>query len=286
MEKEVKEVVSKALKVNVEDIVVKERFLGGMSNFTYHVILEDNDYVVRIIGPGAHIFVDRLHEKDHLKLVESLGITNHTIFLDLNTGDKISSFIPGVVLSKVIEAHDYKLVADVLKSLHQKKLQGHDYALIDRLNRYEKAVEGELSSNYFELKKSWIDMYESRYKFFPKVLCHGDAQRANIVVYNDKAYLLDWEFTGNNDIYFDLASFGNISFGDAEHLLDVYLGYKASKEELNRLRFYRMYQVLQWHTVATYKHHIGLSDKLHVPFDVYAKKYLDFASELFSLISR
>ena len=123
-----------------------------------------------------------------------------------------------------------------------------------------------------------------KYKNDKLVLCHGDAQPSNFVIIEQGAMVVDFEFTGNNDPYYDIACFGNIDpFGDAIALLDVYIGHKAKPEESRKMIFYRLFQTLQWHQVATYKHTIGLSEKLHIPFDVVAVKYLEKAEALYKM---
>jgi thiamine kinase-like enzyme len=129
---------------------------------------------------------------------------------------------------------------------------------------------------YQELKAFWLDLYVNKYEQNEKVLCHNDAQRSNMVI-GDRLYLLDWEYAGYNEFYYDIASFGNVDFNDALALLDAYLGRKATLEEQNHVRFYRMFQTLQWHQVALYKHQIGLGEKIGVDFMALAVKYLHIA---------
>jgi thiamine kinase-like enzyme len=128
-------------------------------------------------------------------------------------------------------------------------------------------------------------MYEKEHAHQPKVFCHGDAQRSNIVI-GKRLYLLDWEYAGWNEWTYDIASFGNVQFSDALLLLDVYLGRPATKEEADSVRFYRMYQALQWHQVALRKHMIGLSDVLHFDFNMLSAKYSNLAQTLYQEITK
>jgi len=118
----------------------------------------------------------------------------------------------------------------------------------------------------------------------PKVFCHNDAQRSNMVIGENQIYLLDWEYAGWNEFYYDIASFGNVQFEDALELLDVYLGRKASLDEQNSVKFYRMFQALQWHQVALRKEMVGLSEVLHFDFKMLAEKYLNLADRLYNEI--
>lgn len=257
-----------------------ERFLGGMSNYTYHVVINDIDYVIRIANQEGKEFVFYPGEKLHLFLMEPFNLTPKTLYYDTKTGHKISEYYPGNNLTTTLKTADYEGVAALLRTLHSLPLEGIDYDELARFKRYEKRVKEHLSPMYHELKAYWISEFKAHYARFPKVFTHGDAQRANIIVYKGTYTLLDFEFAGVNDPFFDIASFGNISFDDSLTLLEYYLKRKATKAEIRRVMFYRYFQVLQWHVVALRKHLNGQSEKLHIDFKKYSDNYLAFAKVL------
>jgi len=116
------------------------------------------------------------------------------------------------------------------------------------------------------------------------VLSHGDSQISNFVDTVDGLRLMDWEFTGNNDPYYDIACFGNNDFNHALALLPVYLKKTPTLQDYNRLYFFRAFQTLQWHNVALYKEFIGLSVDLGVDFMFVAGLYLDKAEKFLNEI--
>ncbi|MFA5692063.1 MAG: choline/ethanolamine kinase family protein [Acholeplasmataceae bacterium] len=285
IELEIKKIALNYFKVSFDDIKIIKRFMGGMSNYTYLVKVKDTNYVIRKIGDKGLPIINPKTEKDHLETIEPLNISSHFIYLNPENGDKITSYIKGEALSNDFINEDFKKVADILKKLHQSNLPGHDYELEKRLNHYESLLTNKPTNKYYSLKDYWFKLYSLKYKESPKVLCHGDAQRSNFVKDpNGKIHLLDWEFTGLNDLYFDIASFGNIDFNDSIILLEKYLNKKPTKDEINKVRFYRMYQVLQWHIVAKYKEEEGLSEKLHLDFAKISNNYLIFAEVLYNNI--
>jgi len=272
---------AKAFQVSENEVIVKERFLGGMSNITYHISIDKKEYTYRIIGREGHQFVNFETEKQNLEIIKPLHICNETVYLDILNGEKASTYIEGTILSTV-DYHPYlKKVAELLKKLHNSGLTpASDYGLIDRLDRYESLTHMR-TPMYQDLKERWIELYLEEHQNQPKVFCHNDAQRSNILIGQDQLYLLDWEFAGLNEFYYDIASFGNIRFEDALELLDVYLGRPATLKEINSVKFYRMFQALQWHQVALRKEMIGLSDELKINFKMFAGKYLDLANRLY-----
>jgi thiamine kinase-like enzyme len=272
---------AKAFCVEENDITIVERLLGGMSHLTYHIKVKNEDYTYRIIGKDGNLFVDRKIEEKNLKIIEPLNINNQTVYFDVESGEKAAKFVFGTVLTQLKHQPFLPLVAETLKKLHHSNIKpASDYGLIERLNLYE-SYTNIRSDKYLMLKDAWITRYNDLHQAKPKVFCHNDAQRSNMVISNEKLYLLDWEYAGLNEFYYDIASFGNVAFEDALELLDIYLGRKANKEEADSVRFYRMFQALQWHQVATRKHMIGLSEVLHFDFEVLAKKYLNLAEHLY-----
>lgn len=274
IELEILEIAKKVFQKSEEQIKVEYRFKGGMSNYTYLVHVSGIPYVIRKIGDGGELLVNPAIEKEHLALIQPLKISSDVVYFDVNTGIKVSTYVEGEPLSTGFTENDFALVAKELRTLHESNLPGHDYELKNRLRRYEKLLKHEPGKLYYQLKMQWLKLYDDYYGYLPKVFCHGDAQRSNLVKHEQKIYLLDWEFAGLNDPFYDIASFGNIDFNDSLKLLEFYLDRKPTHQEYQRVRFYRMFQVLQWHIVATYKHEIGLSEKLHLDFEKIAQKYL------------
>ncbi|NLD26058.1 MAG: phosphotransferase, partial [Acholeplasmataceae bacterium] len=84
MENTVTSQVQKLLKT--ENVTIIERLLGGMSNYTYVVKADDKKYTYRIPGEYAEYFVDRHQEKENIRKVEQLHITNHTLHLNVKDG--------------------------------------------------------------------------------------------------------------------------------------------------------------------------------------------------------
>lgn len=270
-----------AFKVTPEDIKIKHRLLGGMSHLTYLIEINQILYTFRIIGKDGNLFVNRKIENENLKRIIPLELNNETVYFDEETGEKAALFVEGKVLSTIDFHPHLRDVAEALKKLHHTDIEpATDYGLLERLELYESYTE-KRSDLYLDLKEKWVNKYLNERIGMPKVFCHNDAQRSNIVIGRDQVYLLDWEYAGLNEFYYDIASFGNVNFEDALELLDVYLEKKATKTEQNMVRFYRMYQVLQWHQVALRKEMSGLSEVLQFDFKALAEKYLNLANSLY-----
>lgn len=285
IEKEVQTKAAAAFDCKESEVEVINRLKGGVSHYTYLIEVKGKQYTYRKIGEGGNLFVDRKTEFQTIKRIEPLHINSQVLFFDIESGSKIQEFVKGTVLTDLDYKDHLNQVVDVLKTLHQQHYEdANDYGLINRLSLYE-SYTNQRTLKYQELKKFWIDLFSKKYEHQPKVYCHNDAQRSNMVVGETQLYLLDWEYAGLNEFYYDIASFGNVDFNDALILLDAYLGRPASVEEQNHVRFYRMFQTLQWHQVALYKHMIGLGEKIGVDFKALALKYLQIAESFVSYLT-
>jgi thiamine kinase-like enzyme len=274
--------------VKKEEIKVEKRLMGGMSNFTYVVEISGKLYTFRIPGKNAEKFVDRTVEKHNIGLIEDLGLNNKTVYFEVETGYKIAEYIDGTPLHELDPLQFLNQASDILHKIHESgKVSDYDYDPLGRLKLYERYLKEynfNHSERYLELKEKFLS-YKDKYMDKSKlVLSHGDSQISNFVDTNNGLRLMDWEFTGNNDPYYDIACFGNNDFNHALELLPVYLKRTPTIEEYNRLYFFRAFQTLQWHNVALYKEFIGLSIDLGVDFMFIAGLYLDKAEKFLSEI--
>jgi thiamine kinase-like enzyme len=284
----IKEMVMQILEVPETKVMVRDRLMGGMSNYTYIVEVNGKKYTYRIPGKKAEKFVDRDIEKQNIDIVSDLDLNNKTIFLNVENGHKLAEYIDGIPLSELNPLDYLKEAADVLHKIHHSNLKAvNDYNMEDRLKTYEgylKEFNYQHTDRYQELKKTWEELKNKYIDPTKWVLSHGDSQISNFVVTEYGLRLMDWEFTGNNDPFYDIACFGNNDFNHAIALLPVYLGKEPQLEDYNRLYFNRAYQCLQWHNVALYKEFIGLSVDLGVDFMFVANLYLDKTDDLLNKI--
>ncbi len=284
----IKQKCTEVFNVKEDDVKVVKRLMGGMSNYTYIISINSKLYTFRIPGKKADKFVDRIVEAYHIGLIEDLDLNNKTVYLDVNTGYKIAEYIEGTPLHELDPLAVLDQAAEVLHKIHNSGLKSdYDYDPLKRLALYENHTfeYGYVhSERYNKLKEKFLsfkDLYMDESKL---VLTHGDSQISNFVITDDSIKLMDWEFTGNNDPYYDIACFGNNNFDHALALLPVYLKREPTTEEYNRLYFFRAFQTLQWHNVALYKEFIGLSKDLGVDFMFIANLYLDKAEKFLNSI--
>ena len=236
------------------------KITGGMMNESYIVSFNHKKYVLYIPTAQANEMVDRKLEKDNQAIIAALGLTSKNYYFNPETGIKANEYIEGSSLDKA-DSFDSKKVATLLKKMHTSgKLSKEDYHPFKRFIAYEDEAKSftSLDEEDYQLLRSTI--FDNRV-FLEKqtlTICHNDAQKSNIVKdLNDDYFLIDFEFMGNNDPIYDIATFGNGLVSEGYQCLLDYFDNNPSKEEKMRYYLWRIFVSLQWHNVAIVKHFRG-----------------------------
>ena len=266
-----------------KDAFVISPLIGGMMNESYIVSSNNKKYVLYMPTKQANEMVDRPLEKANQSIVYSLGITSKNVYFDVNSGIKINEFIEGSSIDKTND-YDIKKVAKVLQILHEsKELSQEDYQPFKRFMGYE----AEANTFVKNHDKAYLEIREELFKnkvFLEsqkKTLCHNDAQKSNIVKdLNDNYFLIDFEFMGNNDPIYDIATFGNASVEEGYRLLEAYF-VNPTIDEKRRYYLWRMYVSLQWYLVALVKHYRGEGEIHHFNFLDVATHFLNNAKDAY-----
>ena len=268
--------------MHTQDAAIVKRLEGGMSNYTYVVETRGKRYTYRVPGKYAEKFVDRVEEWDNIQEVNKLSLNNATSYVEVISGEKLAEYVEGTILSEtdVVSYNDMSVKA--LKTIHNSNLRFKDYNAFGRLADYERYCR-EMGfthpKEYIELRGK-LDQMRQAHVDVPMVPCHCDYQPTNLVVSGDKLYVLDWEFAGMNDPFYDSACYGNAGFDKALSLLEAYVGHKPTSQELRRLYYHRAFQCLQWYNVAIFKDRVGLSRDLNMDFNHVAAFFFGMAKDL------
>lgn len=274
--------ISEILKINVNEVKDLKRFVSGMSNYTYYFKALDNEYVYRKIGLDADLFVNYENEYQHLLLAAANNVTSEVVYFDVASGAKIQKYLKGQTLDfKDFNVFGQGLIK-TLKKLHSiKSTKISDYGLLKRLDLYESYLDSNsLDSNYYLMKEYFINTYQKCFKNNPQVFCHNDIQNINAIYNNEEVYLIDFEFAGMNDIYYDFATFEDNAF----LIYEKYYNISIDNLTKAKITFYKLYQQLQWYLVATYKDKIGFSKLTNYDFKELANYFINKALEFYQMI--
>lgn len=265
-----------------QDAQIVKRLEGGMSNYTFVVESGHQKYTYRVPGKFAEKFVNRDDEWYNIQQINKLNLNNVTHYVEIRSGEKLAEYVDGTIMSETDVVSYNEMSVAALKKLHSSNLQLKDYNAFGRLDDDERYCHetGFAHPEEYEQMRSRLEEMRQVYKQVKFVPCHCDYQPTNLVISGDKLYVLDWEFAGMNDPFYDIACYGNAGLDKALSLLKTYVGHEPTHDELRRLFFHRAFQCLQWYNVAIFKDRIGLSKDLNLDFNQIALMFMGMAQEL------
>jgi len=229
--------------------------LAGMTNRNYRVTVEGADYVVRIPGEGTEEYVDRRSDEQAARITSDLGVNAPLIHYD--GGIQITRFIEN---GRAMSAELFKDLAAVRRAaVSFKTLHSSGQAFLNRFDEREVAREyleilrqknARLPDGYDRVQREADTIREAlAASGGGLVSCHNDPAPENLVDTGERVYILDWEFAGNNDPYWDLADLSvETAFSEEQDhiLLEAYLGRPPSKADYGRIVLQKSLAFLLW----------------------------------------
>lgn len=231
--------------------------LAGMTNRNYLVTAKAERFVVRIPGAGTEDYIDRKADEEAGRLTSSLGVNAPLVWYDPASGAQITRFIEGAVPMNTDILRDPRAVEEA--ALAFRKLHTCGRKLRNDFN--EKHVAQEyldlLASRSARMPDGYGDVQLEAEVIrsalhataLAPVPCHNDPAPENLVYTGSRAYILDWEFAGNNDPFWDIADLSvEAGFTEAQdrHFLEAYLGRPPQEGEYGRVVCYKALAFLLW----------------------------------------
>jgi aminoglycoside phosphotransferase (APT) family kinase protein len=205
----------------------------GYCNENYCLKTDKKKYLVRKFKVQEP---DRKLEYNVQKMAYQRDFAPQPFLLDEEKGLMICEYIDGVHRQK-LRGRELKQLATVLQSLH--RIRSHTRPL--NLKRSFSSIPKDVKKALELLQKYKTD----------NVVCHNDLNPKNILFSDRKVILIDWEYAGMNDRYFDLASISiefKLNRQEEKLFLQGYFG-KNRKIKWRKLKAYKViYETLckQW----------------------------------------
>ncbi len=201
----------------------------GITNRNYRVTLTNGrSYVVRLPGERTELLgIDRAAEAEMARRAALLGIAPR-VFGELPTvGTLITEFVPGE--HSAFTADRLATVVALLRSLHTSGPILNAFPIFRIIERHavDAAANGGVVPQAYHSLRSSVARIERVFVGEELVPCHNDLLPANVLFHESRSYLLDFEYAGMNNLWFDL---GNLSVNSAftaqddDRLLAAYFG--------------------------------------------------------------
>ena len=251
---------------------------GGITNRNFKVEVDGAAYVLRMGGLSTNLLgIDREVEHAASLRAEEIGVGPAVVDFVESEGWLVTGFIDGRAIAPVEmrSASMLPRVADALRRIHAAA------AIPGRFDAHEvvEAYRAEAEAHGVEMPKGFgaarevADLIRIARGSQPHVPCHNDLLNANFL--DDGAIrIVDWEYAGMGDRFFDLANFSvNHEFGveDDRRLLAAYFGREREGDlaALRLMRFMSDFREAMWGVLQ------GAISELDFDFACYAAKHFE-----------
>ena len=208
----IEEVVAKLDDWKGKDISI-QHLSGGLTNTNYKVTVDGTPFFIRVPGEGTELLaIDRNNEHHSARVAAQVGIGPKVLHHLPEYNVMVLEFLNGKTMSKdsLNESGMPTRMAQSIKRLH-----AGDRLLLDfnmfRLTEYYLSLCKErnikIPDGYFERMKI-VDEIERAMSVKPlaTVPCNNDLLAENYIDDGNQLWLIDYEYSGNNDPTFELGN--------------------------------------------------------------------------------
>jgi len=266
---------------NRDDLTITE-LTGGITNKNYKITADGEAFVLRMGGNETkHLGIDRAVEYECSRLAAQIGVAPEpTAFLEPE-GYIVARFISGkgIPAGEIGTEENIKRVLESIKAYHAiEKFPGS-------FSPFRVAEEYAETARSFNVKlPDKMDWYLERSREIEKAMygreplqlrpCHNDLLNGNFIDDGRRIRILDWEYAGMGDIFFDLGNFAiQHEFNDEqdEILLKAYFGQPTDSQRAHQKLMKIMSDLREAMSAQV---QIGVS-QLDFDYKGYGQKYFD-----------
>jgi len=240
---------------------------GGITNRNFKVDVDGESYVLRIGGRDTELLgIDRYNEHEASIAAARLGIAPEV--LRYQSGYLVTRFVegePGVV-------DDVEGVARMLRRLHDSAPIGGRFDSFRVVEAYRAtAIEhGIPVPDDYDRAHGFALTIERLRENVPRRPCHNDLLAANFINDGERLWIVDWEYAGMGDPYFDLGNFAVNNGLDEDAEARFLAAYGADDlDGFVLMRFMSDFREAMWGVVQQ-----ALSE-LDVDFEAYASEHFE-----------
>jgi thiamine kinase-like enzyme len=263
---------------------------GGLTNINLKVSTPSGDYVARVSSNKSSLLsIDRIAEFENSKIAAEIGVGAPVYDFLPDFGLLVIGYLPGRTYGASDVAANLERIAQSVKKLHSAKAFVRDFDMFEIQQNYLKIV----TERGFRVPKNYLD-YASKLSQMKsalavldegKVPCNNDLLAANFIDDGQKIWLIDYEYSGNNDACFELGNIyseSELSYEQLIELVDSYYG-EHRPEKVARAWLFALLARYGWSLWASIQN--SISD---IDFDFwqwgmqkYDRACIDFSSTQF-----
>jgi thiamine kinase-like enzyme len=187
---------------------------GGLTNRNFKISTINGTFVARVASGGTELLaIDRQNEYRNSKRAAAAGVGAPVIDYQPSVGVLVLKFLEGrtLVNADVADADRLRRIARACRQLHGADRFDGDFDMFEIQRRYRSVVAERgitIPAGYDDL----MDKLDAAARVLAvrdegTVPCNNDLLAANFIEDGEKIWLIDYEYSGNNDACFEL---GNI----------------------------------------------------------------------------
>jgi thiamine kinase-like enzyme len=231
--------------------------LAGLTNVNHLVTVGDDRYVVRVPGAGTSEYIDRRAEEVAARAAAAAGVNVEVLFFDASDGLMVTRFLDGAATMDADRFRDLAAVRRAGEAFHRLHTTSApfatDFDLFGMIDDYKRLLADKgaaLPDGYDELQgRADATRHALEAGRRPLVPSHCDPLCENFLDTGTRMYVIDYEYSGNNDPMWDL---GDLSvegrFGPEQDaaLLHAYFGGRPPAAETGKMVAYKAMCDLLW----------------------------------------
>lgn len=232
-----------------------EPIAAGLTNKNYRLSLGDKQFFFRLPGPSTELLaVDRANELHNTRAAAKAGVGPKVLQHDAKTGGILLEWLPGRTMSNEAFAAPGMpaRIAEALRRLHAGPRFRDDFNMFRLTEHYLRVIDERsirIPDGYrVELPKVALIEAALAATPLPTVPCHNDLLAENYLDDGRRLWIVDYEYSGNNDPTFELGNTAQELGFDAarqEQLCAAYFG-EATPALLARMRLQMIMSDVGW----------------------------------------
>jgi thiamine kinase-like enzyme len=252
---------------------------GGITNHNFKVSLDGEAYVLRIGGKDTELLgIDRCAEHTAALAAAAVGTGPEVVAFLEDEGALVTRFVEGrpVPVEEMRSPEAIARVVAALKPFHEGPAIPAQFDSFQVVRTYAAAAaeRGVQVPPEYERAAEVATRIASLRAAQARRPCHNDLLNANFILDGTRLWIVDWEYAGMGDIFFDLANFSvnhELVPDEDDELLRLYFGDRTDVDaaSLAVMRFMSDFREAMWGVVQQ-----GISE-LDFDFVDYAQRHLE-----------
>ena len=240
---------------------------GGLTNRNLAVETPSGKYVARVSSNSSLLLaIDRDAEYANSKIAAASGIGAPVYDYLPEHGLLVIGYLDGRTYGPTDVANNLQRIAESCRALHSAAPFVSDFNMFDIQRSYLATIQ----ESGFRLPDDYLKYMPQVQKMFDAlqvldegtVPCNNDLLPANFIDNGDKIWIIDYEYSGNNDACFELGNIWSEAALDYEYLrvlVDAYYG-RFRPEKLARAWFLALLAKYGWTLWASIQSSISSFD--------------------------